>query len=134
MNEPDDNTEETESQLTPLTWLVEKSGFAISSGGIDKPGQVHIVITASDYDEGSSVYLPVWDAQEALTHALAHMGGGIDRADTSVAQVAMELCKHEAAMREQVEKRLADLQGKYALQARHLGEYMGRLKQYETVP
>ena len=128
---PDDNdTEETDTEkpeaTEPLTWLVKKGDLIISSDHDAPDQQVRISAMVED-----DVILSIEDAREVLTHALAHMGGGSDRADTEVAQVAMDLCAHHAKMREQAEIRLARLQEAHALQARHLGEYMGRLKQYE---
>ncbi len=125
MTENTENTEETE-ETAPLLWLVNKGGVTIRAPS-STPGEVRILLQVDE-----EVSLPIEDARELLTHALAHMGGSIARADTSVAEVAIELCAQHANMREQAEKRLAALQEKHALQARHLGEYMGRLKKYEN--
>ena len=118
------DAEETE-KAEPLMWLLDIGDIGLSMGGAARPGQVRVA--AGD----TTHYLSIEDARELFTHALVHMGGPSERADTVVAEVAIELCKHNADMRERAEKRLADLQEKHALQARHLGEYMGRLKKYE---
>ncbi len=119
----DDTNDDKKTEL--LTWAVSKRGFVISAD-LDMPHRVRIS-TMAERDANLSIE----DARELLTHALVHLGGGTDRADTAVAEVAMQLCNHHARMREDAEKRLADLQEKHAMQARHLGDYMGRLKHYE---
>ena len=120
----DDNTND-DKKTELLTWAVSKRGFVISAD-LDMPHRVRIS-TMAERDANLSIE----DARELLTHALVHLGGGTDRADTAVAEVAFELCRLHADMRERAEKRLAALQEIHAIQARDLGDYMGRLKQYE---
>ena len=114
-------TEQKEDQ-DHLGWVIEKGGVHI--GAAKDPERVLITVVGGD---GMSKE----DARELLTHALVHLGGPSGRADTKVAEVAIELAALAYSAQQEAEKRLAELQDKHALLSRHLGEYMGRLKQYE---
>ncbi len=105
-----------------LGWVIEKGGVHI--GATKDPGQVLIRVVGED--DGGNM-LPVEDARELLTHALVHLGGVSGRADTDVAQLAMELASLAYKQQRAAENQLADLQEKYARQSRHLGELIGKL-------
>lgn len=119
-----DSTGDTEKTM-PLTWHVNRGGVTIHTPG-SKPGMVCILLP-----DGEEASLPAEVARDLFTHAFAHLGGVSDRSDAGVCEVALMLCEHHARMRDKANKRLDDLQERFALQARHLGECMGRLKKYE---